>query len=319
MIPKCAAPLLLLLVGLQLVVSHPYANNYPYSTAVVLESSVSKGASSKGAAEGGKDLRNFNSDHSFDAGESINSAADAARYHTLDNQLNSHRIADAARGGSMDKVKLSTGENYEADKSHNRKYVKSGFTNSYHKDENGSKSSYYEDSDDRGGKQVFDNRQNMKNDYNDHLYNKELKNNQLRDWQDDRFGGVEQRGVRDFHRQSAADRGNQHDYRDGYRDDRDQHVRGYGHEVHPMPHLPPVVPLRNNYDDLYQRRSFYEPRPAFTTGQSRIVVYEDPREYIYDYPTDDRDGFMRRYDEGYSAERARIDFRPSPLVNYGRY
>lgn len=203
--PKCVA---LLLVGwLQLAVCLPYANNYPYSTAVVLESTVSKGASSKGAAEGAKDLRNFNSDHSFDSGGNINSAADAARYHTLDNQLNSHRIADAARGGSMDKVKLSTGENYEADKSHNRKYVKSGFTNSYHKDENGSKSSYYEDSDDRGGKQVFDNRQNLKDDYNDHLYNKELKNNQLRDWQDDRFGGVEQRGVRDFHRKSTVDRG----------------------------------------------------------------------------------------------------------------
>ncbi|XP_065089374.1 uncharacterized protein LOC135710660 [Ochlerotatus camptorhynchus] len=316
MILNCVPVVLILVGSVRSGLTYPYADRYPYGTAVVSESKLLKGASSRGTSEGGKDLRNFNRDHVFDEGGKINSATDAVRYHALDNQVNGHRIADASQGVSQDKVKHLAGENYEADKSHNQKQVKSGFTNSYHKDESGSKSSFYEDSDDRGGKQVFDNRQNLRNNYNDHLYNKELRNDQLRDRYDDRFGGFDLRGVRDFHHQAAADRGNLHDYRDGFRDDRDHHVHNYGQEIYPG--LPPMVPVRN-YDELFQRRTFHEPRPMFKTApHAPITVYEDPREYQYDYPAHSvGDRFLRRYDDDV-AERTRIIFRPSPLLNYNR-
>ncbi|XP_058443103.1 probable serine/threonine-protein kinase clkA [Malaya genurostris] len=318
-----SSKVILCLIGLQLVAAQTYANSYPYSTAIITESKLLKGISGKTSNQGGKNLRDFNRDHVYDEGGKINSGADAVRYHALDNQLNGHRIADSSKGGSVDKVKLLTGENFEADKSHNRKQVKSGFSNSYHKDENGSKTSYYEDSDDRGGKQVFDNRQNVRNNYNDHLYDKELRNDQLRDRHDDRYGGTELRGIRDYHHQAAADRGNLHDYRNGFRDEQDHHIDEYGIEFYPG--LPPLIPVRNS-DDLFQRRSYYEPRPMFATGSHRsgpITVYEDPREYLYDHrhpPTNNRrDGTLfRRFDDDL-AERTRIIFRPSPLLNYRRY
>ncbi|XP_058827812.1 uncharacterized protein LOC131687736 [Topomyia yanbarensis] len=319
------------LVGLvllqQLVSAYPYANSYPYSTAIVTETKLVKGGSGKTTSQGGKDLRDFNRDHVFDEGGKINSAADAVRYHALDNQLNGHRITDSSKGGSVDKVKQLAGENFEMDKSHNRKQVKSGFSNSYHKDENGSKTSYYEDSDDRGGKQVFDNRQNLRNNYNDQLYGKELRNDHLRDRYDDRYGGTELRGIRDYHHQTTADRGNLQDYRDDFRDDHDHQLGSYGAEFYPG--LPPMIPVRNS-DDLFQRHSYYEPRPMFTTGPHRsppITVYDDPREYDYDHhhryqhhpQVNRRDGgLFRRFDDDL-ADRTRIIFRPSPLLNYRRY
>ncbi|XP_039439171.1 uncharacterized protein LOC120420248 [Culex pipiens pallens] len=314
----------------EVIVAYPYANGYPYSSSPVLAAVVGTkvtvgGSAAKGVTGGVKDLRDFHRDHVFEGGDKINSAADAVRYHALDNVVNGHRVADSSKGGSVDKVKHLAGENFEADKSHNRKQIKSGFSNSYHKDENGSKSSYYEDSDDRGGKQVYDNRHNLRNNYNDHLYNKELRNDQLRDRYDDRFGGVDLRGRGDLHHQAATDRGNLHDYRDGFHADRDYDQRSYHHEEQ----LPPLVPVRN-YDELFQRKSFYEPRPMFATApRAPITVYEDPREYAYrdEYhysrPRPEgrvvaEDGFMRRFDQDF-GDRTRIIFRPSPLLNYRRY
>ncbi|XP_055587098.1 uncharacterized protein LOC129739642 [Uranotaenia lowii] len=334
--------------GLQVLAGgYPYADSYPYSaTALVTESKLLKGISNKASIEGAKDVRDFAHDHVNDQGGRINSAADAVRYHALDNQINGHRIADSSKGGSVDKIKHLAGEKFETDKSHNRKQIKSGFSNSYHKDESGSKSSFYEDSDDHGGKQIFDNRQNLRDNYNDHLYNKELRNDHLKDRYDDRYGGADLRGVRDFHHQTAADRGNLRDYRDGFRDDRDHNLRTYGHEMYPAPyghhlHQHPLAPVRH-YDDLYHRKTFYEPRPAFNTGpfpRPAITVYEDPRyptaiaaggyghdlgdERFRRLTTNDDDGrhpadrFQRRFDEDF-ADRTRLIFRPSPLLNYRR-
>ncbi|XP_053699445.1 uncharacterized protein LOC128746422 [Sabethes cyaneus] len=323
-----SATTVIFVLGLELSLANPYANGYPYSTALVTETKLLKGGSGKVSSAGGKDVRDFTRDHVLDESGKIDSAADAVRYHTLDGQLNGHRIADTSKGGSVDKVKHLAGENFETDKKHNRKHVKSGFSNSYHKDETGSKSSYYEDSDDRGGKQVFDNRQNARNNYNDHLYDKELRNDRLRDRYDDRFGSADLRGVRDHQRHAAAGRGNHHDYRDGFHDDGGHRLDSYGVEYYPG--LPPLVPIPNS-DEMFRRHSYYEPRPAFATGpSSTITVYEDPRESFSAYDqhhrrsfppaaVNRRDGLFRRFEDDL-VDRTRIIFRPSPLLNYrGRY
>ncbi|XP_055523571.1 uncharacterized protein LOC129717583 [Wyeomyia smithii] len=323
---KCAvfsATTVILSLGLKLSLAYPYANSYPYSTAIVTETKLLKGGSGQGSSAGEKNVRDFARDLVLDESDKINSAADAVRYHALDNQLNGHRIADTSKGGSVDKVKQLAGENYETDKKHNRKQVKSGFSNSYHKDETGSKSSYYEDSDDRGGKQVFDNRQNVRNNYNDHLYDKELRNDQLRDRYDDRFGNSDLEGVRDQQHHTAAGRGNHHDYRGGFHDGGGHQLDSYGVEYYPG--LPPLVPIPNS-DEMFRRHSYYEPRPTFMTGpSSTITVYEDPREaFPYDqhrrpFSANRRDGLFRRFEDDL-GERTRIIFRPSPLLNYrGRY
>ena len=220
---KCPCSVALLVLGLvcrlAIAYAYPYADDFPYQVHGRPIATVSGGSSSAGVkklvagssqdarGEGGSDARDHRKEHAFDEAGSIGSASDAVRYHQLDNQLDGHRVVDASKGSTVDKVKHLAGENFEADKSHNRKHIKSGFSNSYHKDESGSKSSYYEDSDDHGGKQVYDNRHNLRNDYADKLYSQDRRNDYLRDHYDDRASGSELLGGHQYRRVGALDRG----------------------------------------------------------------------------------------------------------------
>uniref|UniRef100_A0A182UF19 Uncharacterized protein n=1 Tax=Anopheles melas TaxID=34690 RepID=A0A182UF19_9DIPT len=369
---KCPCSVALLVLGLvcRLAIAHayPYADDFPYQVHGRPVATVSGGSSSAGVkklvagssqdarGEGGSDARDHRKEHAFDEAGSIGSASDAVRYHQLDNQLDGHRVVDASKGSTVDKVKHLAGENFEADKSHNRKHIKSGFSNSYHKDESGSKSSYYEDSDDHGGKQVYDNRHNLRNDYADKLYSQDRRNDYLRDHYDDRASGSELLGGHHYRRVGALDRGNAYGHRDGYahNDHSDQHygTQSYGGYDHYQP------AANYHYDDLYRRRSYYDPRPAFATAPlapAPITIYEDPRDYApypaalaSSYPAREiRDGsaVLSRDESSYHhhhhhlhqdpaaagggsfGQRRRLIYRPSPVAaaapllngGYGRY
>ncbi|XP_058063503.1 uncharacterized protein LOC131213478 [Anopheles bellator] len=297
---------LVLLMLAVMATGSPYADDFPYHayrppqdtfpTGGKAHGTSMSGASSKGGGtEGTADGRDFRKDQAFDETGSINSANDAVRYHKLDNQLNGQRVLDTSKGTTVDKVKHLAGENFEADKTHNRKHIKSGFSNSYHKDESGSKSSYYEDSDDRGGKQVFDNRQNLRNDYADKLYSQDRRNDFLRDHYDDRQGGTDLHDGHNHHRVAAQDRGNRHGYRDGYahgdRNDQRYGATAYGGYDYYQPsnyQQRSVVAHHQPFDGSYhQQRSYYEPRPPFTTSPLQsgpITIYEDPRHYQAHWP-----------------------------------
>uniref|UniRef100_A0A182N1C4 Uncharacterized protein n=1 Tax=Anopheles dirus TaxID=7168 RepID=A0A182N1C4_9DIPT len=330
--------------------AYPYADDFPYQVhgrpvAVAGAGAGGKqlvvaGGTSKGAGgEGATDARDHRKEHAFEETGSIGSATDAVRYHQLDNQLDGHRVLDASKGSTVDKVKHLAGENFETDKSHNRKHIKSGFSNSYHKDESGSKSSYYEDSDDRGGKQVYDNRHNQRNDYADKLYSQDRRNDYLRDHYDDRASGSDLLGGHNYRRVGALDRGNAYGHRDGYahNDHADQHygTTAYGGYDY---YQPPATNY-HHYDDLYRRRAYYNPppRPAFATAPLQtapITIYEDPRDYAapYAYPVREvRDGTsaLSRDADEYRPElspssafgqRRRLVYRPSPVAyDGGRY
>ncbi|XP_053677897.1 uncharacterized protein LOC128728302 [Anopheles nili] len=289
---------LMLLVALSnnlYIGAHPYADDFPYtglrptSISVASPSNIGEtkillsGGASKGAASGdsSNDARNHRKEYAFNEAGSIGSASDAVRFHKLDNQLNGHRVLDASKGSTVDKLNHLAGENFEADKSHNRKHIKSGFSNSYHKDESGSKSSFYEDSDDHGGKQVYDNRHNLHNGYGDKLYTQDRRNEYLRDHYNDRASGSDLHDGHNHLRAGALDRGNTYGHRDNY-----------AHNGHNLRHYDLMAyggfdyyqPTRNyhHYDDLYRRRSYYSPRPTFATGSMQpapIMIYEDPRDY----------------------------------------
>uniref|UniRef100_A0A182IVI1 Uncharacterized protein n=1 Tax=Anopheles atroparvus TaxID=41427 RepID=A0A182IVI1_ANOAO len=327
-VSRLALVLLVVLVGG--AAAYPYADDFPYhlhpaqgGKKVLLGSSSAKGAS--GGGEGLHDARDHSKDRAFEEAGGINSASDAVRYHQLDNQLNGHRVVDANKGSTVDKVKHLAGENFEADKSHNRKHIKSGFSNSYHKDESGSKSSYYEDSDDRGGKQVYDNRHNLRNDYADKLYSQDRRSDLLRDHYDDRAGGTDLLGAHNYQRASALDRGNTHGHRDGYAhsDHSDQHYDTRAYDGYDYYRPPPPY----SADPYHRRSAYYEPRPAFATAP--ITIYEDPREYApyAPYPAPSlaypavrevrdgtsvlsRDADYRRPDE--FGQRRRLIYKPSP-------
>ncbi|XP_049548289.1 uncharacterized protein LOC125959504 [Anopheles darlingi] len=268
----------------------PYADDFPYHAyrpptsgpsaeqKMLLRISDSTSSIKGSGIESASNTRDNRKDEAFGEAGSINSAKDAVRFHQLDNYLDGHRLLDASKGSAVDKMKHLSGENFETDKSHNRKYIKSGFSNTYHKDENGSKSSYYEDSDDRGGKQVYDNRHNFRNDHLDKLYNQEHRKDYLRDNYDNKRAESDFQGTHNIHRAAALNRGNTYGYRDGYmqgdhNDQRRGTTRSYGtYDYYPHATYQP-----------YQRQSYYyEPRPSFplTPLQSvPITIYDDLREF----------------------------------------
>lgn len=127
---------LTLCVLLKLSSSQPYANDFPY---------MKYGFKSEGMhsdTDGNRYLKN----NLRDRDDRLKSSNDKALSYNLDSDQNEHNINQLKRGGSTDNLTHLQGENFENDKTHKRKHVKSGFVNSYHKDENGSRSSFYEDS-----------------------------------------------------------------------------------------------------------------------------------------------------------------------------
>ncbi|XP_035788666.1 uncharacterized protein LOC118464964 [Anopheles albimanus] len=290
----CALWIIAMVLAVLLVNVHglPYADDFPYHVyrpstlpagpsaerQVMLKITGSTSTAKDSGIESASNTRDNRKDEAFGETGSINSAKDAVRYHQLDNHLDGHRLLDASKGSTVDKMKHLSGENFETDKSHNRKYIKSGFSNSYHKDENGSKSSYYEDSDDRGGKQVYDNRHNFRNDHLDKLYNQERRNDYLRDHYDDKRGGTDAQDTHNFHRAAALNRGNMYGYRDGYmlgdhNDQRRGTMTAYGAYDYYQP---------ASYQPYHRQSYYYEPRPSFpiTPIQSApITIYDDLREF----------------------------------------
>lgn len=121
---------------LDLSSSQPYANDFPH---------IKYGFKKEGSfsdSDGNRFLKN----NLRDRDDRLKANTDTGLSYNLDSNQNEHNINQIKRGGSTDNLTHVQGENYENDKTHKRKHIKSGFTNSYHKDENGSRSSFYEDS-----------------------------------------------------------------------------------------------------------------------------------------------------------------------------
>ena len=133
-----------------------YANEYPYQ-----KYALSSGGSQMDSlmdSDGARYLKNNLRDH----GGKLKANTDTGNFYNVENTRNGHDMNQVKHGGTSDNLTHIQGEDFETDKSHKRKHIKSGFQNSYHKDENGSKSSFYEDSDDQGGKVVYDKRHGIR-------------------------------------------------------------------------------------------------------------------------------------------------------------
>lgn len=190
------------LIGI--VFGFAYADSYPYKATGF---TFMNDGGSESDSELAADSTGFIKNRVKTQGDKQNAGADVGSYRNMENVSNGHDIHHAKKGSSIDSVKHSQGENFENDKSHTRKHIKSGFQNSYHKDENGSKSSYYEDSDDRGEKLTFDKKQGIRGDNHDLNYSEGLKKGAVYDKYDDRRGGYDNRGSHDHHHLLAEDQG----------------------------------------------------------------------------------------------------------------
>lgn len=161
----------------------PYANDYPYQ----------KYGFNRESSQGDSDSSRYYKSKLRDQDGRLKVNSDTGLIYNLDSNTNKHDLHQIKRGGTTDNLTHVQGEDFETDKSHKRKHIKSGFQNSYHKDENGSRSSYYEDSDDTGGKTIYDKRHGTRGDQQEEQHTEGLKNGVSRDKYDDRKTGFDNR------------------------------------------------------------------------------------------------------------------------------
>lgn len=119
---KNLVTILVLCVFIKFSVSQLYANDYPYNKKFGF-----KTEDSRSETDGTRFMKNNLRDrddrlkHNLDTGLSYN----------LDSDKNERDINQIKRGGSTDNLTLVQGENFETDKSHKRKHIKSGFNNNF--------------------------------------------------------------------------------------------------------------------------------------------------------------------------------------------
>lgn len=177
--------------------SQPYANDYPYQ----------KYSFNREAQQADTDGIRYLKNNLRDQSGLKKANTDTSLSYFLDSDKKNHDLHQLKRGGSTDNLTQVQGEDFETDKSHKRKHVKSGFQNSYHKDENGSKSSYYEDSDDVGAKTIYDKRHGTKGDQHDTEFKEGLRNDLSKNKYDDRQTGYDNRDLVDRHQSYVEDQG----------------------------------------------------------------------------------------------------------------
>lgn len=183
-----------------------YANQYPYNDGAFIYSNLGVGGSSSNAG-GADDLRDLFKNKAYDKGNNIVMSQDTVKFIDKDNVSKEHDVTHRKLGSNVNDQRSTIGQNVEEDKSHNQKHIKSGFHNTYSKDEKGSNSSYYEDSDDHGGRLVYDKRHGVQGSNHDSRYREGLRDGYARDKLDDRYGGYNSGKARDRQRLVEQDQG----------------------------------------------------------------------------------------------------------------
>lgn len=205
-------------------------------------------------------------------------------------------------------------EDSEKKKDHKKGHHKSGFHNTYHKDESGSNSSYFDDSNDEGGDYQYNGK---RGDYGNFQNNKQqgsYADGTHYEKDDSKQGTYKQEGHLNKHLGSNK---NYNDER--YLDDRKQHSEsaaannndGRGKEVIENHHTQPYYPPRNYYDERQPYNKEYYEKPS--VPENKIIIYEDPRVYesenlrYSDYRTPHNPN-----------DRVRLEIRP-PISRTNRY
>lgn len=224
---------------------------------------------------------------------------------------------------------------------HKKGHHKSGFHNTYHKDESGSNSSYFDDANDEGGDYQYDGKRNhygnngqqkQQGSFSDgshhekdnsregsfkhggHL-NKNLGTN--KNYHDERY-------LNDQKQQSESVAANEagvggKEYAEGHRSQEYYPPRNY---YKPVPYVPQPKPqFHNQYQpplqlqpqpqlqrrpqQYYPQDEYYEKTATYNVPEKKIIIYEDPRVY---------DNNLRYTD----YDNVRLEIRP-PISRTSRY
>lgn len=194
----------MLISPLNASVGHSYAVQYPYADQ--FERSESGGHSATSIDETG-DRNIFYKDQAQDKANKVQANEDVRKFVNNENLSKQHHSDSGKNGHSLEDKRHAVGEDYETDKSHNRKETKTGFHTTYSKDERGTNSSFYEDTDDHGGKLVYDKRHDAHGNILDANFREGARDGHAQKKVDDRFGGYKSGGARDRQHFLAQNKG----------------------------------------------------------------------------------------------------------------
>lgn len=237
------------------------------------------------------------------------------------------------QGGYNDQAFHEQGEGSIADaenkKGHSKGHQKTGFHNTYHKDESGSNSSYFDNGKDEGG----DYQHNTKR---GNAGNSAARRNQGSyldgthyEKDDGKQGSFNNKGHYD------GSQGNKKNYKQGQRYDEgfrqghsnvaNQFGEG-GNNVVEKQQSPPYYHHHQPHDPHYQEapayvekkpfvknipyypeENYYEQPAPYNVPEKKIIIYEDPRVY-------DNNVRFSNYEQPYENQRIQLDVRPP--VNY---
>lgn len=197
-------------------------------------------------------------------------------------------------------------QNLENKADHKKGHHKSGFHNTYHKDESGSNSSYFDDANDEGGKYQYNGKHGSYGDVGTKKNHGSFSDGSHHEKDDSKQGSYHQGG------HLNQNLGNSHKYNDErYLNDRREQGTSVaanqagrrGNEYVEKHNSQPFYPVRKApvAEPYYPQNGYYEKPPAYNVPERKIIIYEDPRVY---------DNNIRYNDYETPYDRVRLDVRP---------
>ncbi|GJQ65098.1 hypothetical protein Trydic_g7245 [Trypoxylus dichotomus] len=252
----------------------------------VYDASSKKGISSYEADQGFSKDSEGKHVSGQDSGQYMQQLADN-KHHLQENNYN-HENFQKQGGGVVENVGKQAG--------HKKGHHKSGFKNTYHKEESGSKSNYYDDSDDQGGEYFLNSKQGAYSDDNSSI-NRGSYLDGTKYVKDD-----SRRGVYNNEALHHKDLGSQQNY-DQQKYHNDRANQGHANEGNRFGESGRYVSERYHRPHQNIHEGYYYPEDHYyadySTPKKTITIYEDPRVYETGSHYSDYDDYpeYRRYDD----------------------
>lgn len=292
--------------------------NYALSTPIVIKSGLSSSSSADHGQRknsdvydtyGNKAEKNFVNQEGYDAGseKKLASALDQGSYgHENQDKKLSHEQGSFADKKYHDNHGGSE-SNFGKKLGHKKGHHKSGFHNTYHKDESGSNSSYWDDSNDEAEAYENDNRRGAYGDVSSRQNQGGFQDGSSYLNHNGRQGNFKKAG------QYEKDVGNRKNYNQGQYYDNNQRFGKsnaanaygeHGRREQEKIYTKPYYNVGGYYpEDRYYQKPYYE-KAHYASPQKRVItVYEDPRYYEKGYE-------FESYNPGYNSDSVRLDMRP---------
>ncbi|KAG5886622.1 hypothetical protein JTB14_013070 [Gonioctena quinquepunctata] len=258
-----------------------------------------------------KGIANFEGDEGFnkDNEQKFISSSDLGRYGEQNGNRKDYSDQNSFDKGSFQQNGGGDIADYEDKKAHKKGHHKTGFHNSYHKDEQGSNSSFFDDGNDEGDEYVHKTR---KGSYGDAAHDSRKGGNlDLSRHSDEQ----EKRGQYENSKKYDEDKGNRQLYnKNKYYDDREDANRrnaanayGMGGRYNEEKYI--ERPYYDPYHNSYNRDRYDDSNVNTGYPKKHITIYEDPR----------YEGRLPYQNQRYGDDYIELDVRPPRRDMYRRF